>query len=436
MSLSSARISVFPVLLVNFIGMLGYSVILPFLVFLVEDFGGNGFIYGLLGAMYPAFQLIGAPLLGKWSDEIGRKKVLLVSQIGTFIAWILFIVAISLPVKSLFGVDSDWLGSFTLSLPLLLLFLARALDGLTGGNVSVANAYLSDISDDNNRKANFGKMATSTSLGFIIGPALAGLLGATPYEELLPIITAALISLIAIYVIRRFLPESKTELIEPNLSTFSIKKVFQIEHKECYSMENCPDTGLRAVLKMPYIPILFAVYFLNFLGFSFFYACFPIFASQIMEWSSFQLGLYFTLSSVVMVIAQGPILSYLSAKVPDASLIIIGSLLISLNFFLLTFQTNLSVFSANILMALGNGIMWPSFLAILAKSGSPKVQGTIQGYASSTGSLASIFGLVLGGLLFNYIGSTIFLVSAIILLLIFWISFRLLKVERELKSTA
>lgn len=434
MSLSSARISVFPVLLVNFIGMLGYSVILPFLVFLVEDFGGNGFIYGLLGAMYPAFQLIGAPLLGKWSDEIGRKKVLLVSQVGTFIAWILFIVAISLPVKSLFGVNSDWLGSFTLSLPLLLLFLARALDGLTGGNVSVANAYLSDISDDNNRKANFGKMATSTSLGFIVGPALAGLLGATPYEELLPIITAAVISLIAIYVIRRFLPESKTELIEPNLSTFSMKKVFQIEHKECYNMENCPDTGLRAILKMPYIPLLFVVYFLNFLGFSFFYACFPIFASQIMEWSSFQLGLYFTLSSFIMVIAQGPILSYLSAKVPDASLIIIGSLLISLNFVLLTFQTNLSVFSANILMALGNGIMWPSFLAILAKSGSPKVQGTIQGYASSTGSLASIFGLVLGGLLFNYIGATIFLVSAVILLLIFWISFRLLKVERELKA--
>jgi len=433
MPTSSSKISIFPVLLVNFIGMLGYSVILPFLVFLVEDFGGNGFIYGLLGSIYPAFQLIGAPMLGKWSDQIGRRRVLLISQGGTFLAWILFVIAISVPVKQLMGVESQWVGTFTLSLPLILLFVARALDGLTGGNVSVANAYLSDVSDDQNRKANFGKMATSTSLGFIIGPAIAGFLGATVYEELLPVIAAALISLIAIYVINRFLPESRPELVKANLKSFTVKKLFQIEHKECYQMEDCPDTGLKAVLRMPHIPTLFGVYFLNFLGFSFFYACFPIFASQVMEWNSVQLGLFFTISSGIMVLAQGPILSYLSAKVPDASLVIVGSILISLNFFLLTFQTNTSVYAANVLMALGNGIMWPSFLSILAKSGSPKVQGTIQGYASSTGSLASIFGLILGGLLFNYVGASIFIVSGVILFLIFLISFRLLQVERDLK---
>ena len=82
----------------------------------------------------PPFNLLGLPILGKWSDEVGRKKVLMVSQIGTFIAWVLFIAAISLPVKHLLGVGSDWLGSFALSLPLLPLFLARPLDGLTRGN--------------------------------------------------------------------------------------------------------------------------------------------------------------------------------------------------------------------------------------------------------------------------------------------------------------
>ena len=434
MTNSSTKIPIFPVLMVNFIGMLGYSVILPFLVFLVEDFGGNGFVYGLLGSIYPAFQLIGAPILGKWSDEIGRRRVLLISQIGTFIAWALFIIAISLPIKTLFGIESELLGTFSLSLPLLLLFLARALDGITGGNVSVANAYLSDISNDDNRKANFGRMATSTSLGFIIGPALAGFLGATPYEELIPVIAAALISLTAIYVINRFLPESRPELIKPNLESLSVSKIFQIEHKECYKMENCPDTGLRAVLKMPYISTLFGVYFLTFLGFSFFYACFPLFVSQVMEWSSFELGLFFTLYSGIMVITQGPVLTYLSAKVPDASLVIIGSLLISLGFFALTVQTNFGVYLALVLMALGNGVMWPSFLSILSRSGTPKVQGTIQGYASSTGSLASIFGLVLGGLLFNTVGPAIFSVSGVILFLIFLYSFRLLQIERALKT--
>ncbi|MEL7162154.1 MAG: MFS transporter, partial [Bacteroidota bacterium] len=91
--------SLFPVLLVNFIGMLGYSLIIPILVFLVQKFGGNAFVYGILGATYPAFQLFGAPLLGRWSDRIGRRKVLLVSQIGTFVAWCLFIISLLLPVQ-------------------------------------------------------------------------------------------------------------------------------------------------------------------------------------------------------------------------------------------------------------------------------------------------------------------------------------------------
>ena len=175
----------FPVLLVNFIGMLGYSLIIPILVFLVQRFGGNAFIYGLMGATYPAFQLIGAPLLGRWSDRVGRRLVLLISQIGTFLAWCLFIVSLLLPPSELFGVESTTFGTFSISLSLLLLFAARAFDGLTGGNVSVANAYMSDISDDSNRKANFGKLGSSTSLGFVVGPALAGLLGATALGELL-----------------------------------------------------------------------------------------------------------------------------------------------------------------------------------------------------------------------------------------------------------
>ncbi|MEL6357884.1 MAG: MFS transporter, partial [Bacteroidota bacterium] len=126
----------FPVLLVNFIGMLGYSLIIPLLVFLVERFGGNAFIYGLLGATYPAFQLIGAPMLGRWSDKIGRRRVLLISQIGTFLAWILFIISLLLPGREIFGISSEALGVFTITVPLLLLFFARGLDGLTGGNVS------------------------------------------------------------------------------------------------------------------------------------------------------------------------------------------------------------------------------------------------------------------------------------------------------------
>src|SRR5690242_15210422 len=80
--------SLFPLLLVNFVGTLGFSIVLPFLVFVVMKFGGNAIVYGLLAATYPAFQLIGAPILGRWSDIYGRKKVLLLSNAGTAVGWI------------------------------------------------------------------------------------------------------------------------------------------------------------------------------------------------------------------------------------------------------------------------------------------------------------------------------------------------------------
>ena len=94
-----------PILLVNFVGTLGFSIVLPFLVFLVMKFGGDAIVYGLLAATYPAFQLIGAPILGRWSDIYGRKKVLLLSNVGTSVGWILFLFALFLPTEKSFSID-------------------------------------------------------------------------------------------------------------------------------------------------------------------------------------------------------------------------------------------------------------------------------------------------------------------------------------------
>jgi DHA1 family tetracycline resistance protein-like MFS transporter len=163
--------SLFPILLVNFVGTLGFSIVLPFLVFLVMKFGGDAIVYGLLAATYPAFQLIGSPILGRWSDTFGRKKVLLLSNVGTSVGWILFLFALFLPAEKTFSINIVFIGTFVVIVPLFILFLARAIDGITGGNISVANAYLSDLSSDESRSKNFGKMAISSNLGFILGPA-------------------------------------------------------------------------------------------------------------------------------------------------------------------------------------------------------------------------------------------------------------------------
>ncbi len=121
------QVSIFPLLLSNFIGTMGFSIVLPFLVFLVIDFGGNSLVYGILAAIYPAFQLIGAPLLGRWSDTIGRKKVLLISNGGTLVGWIVFLIALFLPVWNLYSVNSVVLGTFVITLPLVSIVFSKSI---------------------------------------------------------------------------------------------------------------------------------------------------------------------------------------------------------------------------------------------------------------------------------------------------------------------
>ena len=416
----------FPLLLVNFIGTLGFSIVLPFLVFLVRDFGGNAIAYGILGATYSAFQLIGAPILGKWSDVYGRKKILLLSNAGTLVGWIFFLVALFLPVEK-FTLDNALLGTFVISLPLLVLFLARAIDGITGGNISVANAYLADISSNENRSRNFGKMAVSQNLGFIVGPALAGILGGTIYGAILPVSAALILSLVTIIVIGLRLKESKPgppEILVQEEGT--IRKVFSQECKDCFDNENPKKLKFRDVFKLKHIPYLLVLYFLIFLGFNIFYASFPIHAAVGLKWSVTQLGIFYAVLSGIMVVIQGPVLRKALKKFSEQKLVIIGSVILGTNFILFMSNITFVIYGAVILFALGNGLMWPSFMSILSKRAGTTLQGAVQGVAGSFGSLASIIGLILGGTLCNLIGATTFLVSAGVIFTAFIMSFRLL----------
>ena len=414
---------IFPILLVNFIGILGYSIVIPILIFIVTDMGGNGFIYGILGAMYPFFQFIGAPILGSLSDRIGRKKVLVISQLGTFIAWLLFLLAFILPKTQLWSQDTELTGSYAMTIPLLVIFIARIFDGFTGGNVSVANAYLSDISTDEDRDKNFGKMGASTSLGFVLGPAVAGILASTFLEEILPLLLAAIISLVAIFVINTRLKESNPCAVDTGSTNLrSFRRFFQVEHKNCYeegaTAANPQKKGWYFVLRIPGIPLLYAVYFLTFLAFSFFYAGLPIYANTILGWTAVDLGIFLAYSSLIMILVQGPLLSRLSGHISNRILILIGSLLLAISFFILTMESILMLYVANTLLSLGNGLMWPSFLSQLSKTGDKQTQGAIQGYGNSMGSLASMLGLILGGFLFENIATAVFSIGAVIFLAI------------------
>ena len=426
------KISLFPLLVVNFIGTLGFSIVLPFLVFLVNRLGGNAFIYGLASSMYPAFQLIGAPILGLWSDTYGRKKILLLCQLGTLISWIIFLGALYLPLITLFEVDSKTLGAFTFTLPLAILFFARAFDGLTGGDISIANAYLADITSEKDRNRNFGKMSIALNLGFIVGPALAGILSFTQYGDAAPVLGAIVISLIGIVLLVFYIPESKQCSLKEPENAGNSRKFFGHEVKECETTtQETAKPTFREILKLPTIPYMLGLNFLIDLSYNIFYTAFPLHAIAVLEWNLAQMSLYFTILCSFIVIVQGPVLSRASKKYSDATLITFGSLMLGTNFLLLISGNFFLTYLATIFFALGDGLMWPSFLSLLSKVAGRRYQGTVQGFASSSGSLASIVGLILGGLLYEVLAGSAFLIAALVIYTVFLLNLRLRRFEEE-----
>ncbi|MGD9489926.1 MAG: MFS transporter [Calditrichaceae bacterium] len=431
----SGNISLYPIFSVNFVGTLGFSIVLPFLVFLVTRFGGNAFIYGIMGATYSVFQLIGAPILGKWSDIHGRRKILLLSQLGTLFSWVIFLSALFLPSNPLMSIESEMTGAFTLTLPLIILFFSRAFDGITGGNVSVANAYLADITEESNRSKNFGKMAVSANLGFIVGPALAGILGATSLGEILPVLAALLISVIATLIIIFYLPESKPRPITIDPEAVNVRKVMGQEQKECFQIECKNKLSFSDLLRLPNVSWILMIYFLVFLGFNFFYIAFPVHAVHALKWNLTDTGIFFSFMGIIMVTVQGPLLSYLSKIWTDNLLVFRGSFILAISFLFYLSESKLMIYSGAVLLSLGNGIMWPSILSLLSKSIDSKFQGAIQGFASSSGSVASIIGLLAGGILYEQLGSIIFLIAGMIIFLTFLMTIRFFYMKTDTKNS-
>ncbi|PKN89750.1 MAG: MFS transporter, partial [Chloroflexi bacterium HGW-Chloroflexi-7] len=178
---------ILPVFIIILIDLLGLTIIIPLMSFYAASFGANATTIGLLGAAYPAMQVVGAPILGRLSDRFGRKPILIISQIGTLLGFILLGFA-----------DAIWM-----------LFAARILDGLSGANISTAQAVISDITTENNRTQGLGLIGAAFGLGFVVGPVIAFLsLAISGNNYHVPAFVAAGFSLISIIMTTVMLKET------------------------------------------------------------------------------------------------------------------------------------------------------------------------------------------------------------------------------------
>lgn len=399
-----------PLLAVHFIGTLGYSVAIPFLVFLVTDFGGDSIVYGFVGATYSACQLVGAPLLGRLSDRIGRRPVLVVSQIGTALAWVLFLIALYLPLDEIAPLTA----TATLTVPLLMVFLARALDGLTGGNISVANALVADltIGDPEARGRAFARMGIAASLGFVLGPAVAGLLGGTSWGYVLPVAGAGLLALVATGLVLGLLSEPSRRCPDPVEPPGNAVAAVGTQLKDC---SRSPAARPQvSIWTLPFVPTLVGAAFVQMLSFNLFYASFPIFASQGLGWEVGTLGAFFALMSISMIVAQGPVRDRLVTFLSPAAVFAVGQAFLALAFVLMTTGQQELVILSSVAFAAGNGLGWPTFQALVADRSPTEAQGAVQGAVTSAMSLASIFGLIAGGFLYPWLGTGLYVFCALL----------------------
>jgi DHA1 family tetracycline resistance protein-like MFS transporter len=409
----SDRPPIAPLLAVSFLASLGFSIVMPFLVFLVEAYGGNAFVMGAIGAAFWTAQLVGAPWLGALSDRLGRRRVLFTSQLGALAAWAIFLGALAVPRTELVRVDTAITGAFVVTVPLLLVALSRITDGLVNGSISVANAYLADVTSEDERKASFGRLGAASSLGFVIGPLLAGFLARGTDGVTLLLVIAMALSAVGALLVRFRLPDPQPQPATPAVVVERggdrAHKVLGGGAKECVQART--PHGARAILAMPEVRPLIALYFLVFAGFSIFTAALPVHASAL-GWPASKLGVFYSALSVALIATQSGALPRLARRVSGPLLGAAGSALVAASYVLFLGTSDAALFAGAVIYGVGNGIMWPSYLALLSQAGPPSAQGAVQGVASSAGSLASIGGTLAGGVLFEAMGARAFLVSA------------------------
>lgn len=379
---------------VVFLDMLGIGVLIPIIPALFTDAASAFYILpaglesqsllllGVMLAMYPMMQFFAAPILGDLSDHYGRKPLLAWSLLGTMIGYILFLVGLVLQ-----------------SLPLL--FISRALDGITGGNISVAQAAIADITAPEHRSKNFGLIGAAFGMGFILGPSIGGVLG--HYSPLYPFILTTLLSLASVILVTRLLPETH--------QTKSISR----KALSLFSSFRSVISGFRH----PRLSKLFITTLLFSAGFTFFTSFFGAFLIEKFGFGEQAVGLYFAFVGIWIVITQAYINRKIAGRYSATILIQIPLIVLAAMLALYSVITAPWMLYAIVpFFAVSNGLVTANLSARISRSVGSSAQGEILGINASMNSVSqAIIPLVAGVIATTFSVSTPLIFGSIMVLL-------------------
>ncbi|MFN3705469.1 MAG: MFS transporter [Thermoflexales bacterium] len=350
-----------------FIDLLGVGILIPILPFIVRQFNTDALSVAMLSASYSLFQFAAAPMLGWLSDRYGRRPVLLLSLLGTAFGYFVFGTAGTL-----------WL-----------LFVARIIDGITGGNISIAQAFIADVTPPKDRSKAFGLIGGAFGLGFIIGPALGGLLSNISLSA--PAYFAGALSLANVVLGYFVLPES-------------LPAERRVHEPLSFSKVNPVSTIWDALRRPRVSSLLLAVFGFNF-AFSGLQNNFSLFTLERFGWGPTQNAILFSLVGVIGVIMQTAIVRRLVPRFGDRRLAIFGLGLQVATYLLIAFVPQAwMLFPVLGLLSVGNGFTTPTLTGLISNQVSPSEQGSILGVTQSLNSLTRVFGPLWAGLAFDTIG--------------------------------
>lgn len=381
------RSRLLPIFLVVFVDLLGFSLILPLLPFYAETYGATSLVVGLLIASYAAAQLFGAPLLGRLSDRFGRRPILLVSIAGTLLGFLILGFADPLG-RILAGRTAP--GSFVNGVILGILFFSRILDGLTGGNLTVAQAYITDVTEEKDRARGLGLIGAAFGLGFILGPAMGGLLSTWGYD--VPAFGAAGLATINLIAIAAFLPESLTQEIRSRLA---------IRQRPPFTL-----SALWQALNRPSVGPLLQIRFFYGLAFAMFQTLFPLFAQYRLGLDARQTGFVLAYLGVLVTLIQGVGVGRLVKRYSETNLIMAGVVLLTAAMLAWAITPNVWVMLVVLApLALAGGGLNTILNSALTKAvRSEEVGGTL-GLSASVESLTRVLAPSVGGILLGQVGT-------------------------------